>query len=66
MRTRLAQFTLYGDGLCIVRDSADAVSQESVSPARFKGGTILQAEVNVGDDRYIDLEREAAAMMARE
>jgi arylsulfatase A-like enzyme len=66
MRTQLAQFTLCGDGLCVGRDSSDAVSKEYRSPARFKGGAILQVEVNVADDRYIDLEREAAAMMARE
>ena len=57
MRTQLAQFTLCGDGLCVGRDSADAVSKEYTSPARFKGGTILQVEVNVGDDQYIDLEK---------
>jgi hypothetical protein len=28
--------------------------------------SILQVEVNVGDDQYIDLEKEAAGMMARE
>lgn len=66
MRTQLAQFTLCGDGLCVGRDSADAVSKEYRSPARFKGGTIDQVEIHVGDDQYIDLEQQAAAMMARE
>ena len=66
MRTQAAQFTLCGDGLCVGRDSADAVSKEYTSPARFTGGRILQVEVNVGDDQYVDLERHAAAMMARE
>jgi arylsulfatase len=66
MRTQLAQFTLCGDGLCVGRDSADSVSKEYRSPARFKGGTILQVEVNVGDDQYVDLEKQAAAMLARE
>jgi arylsulfatase len=66
MRTQLAQFTLCGDGLCIGRDSADAVSAEYESPARFKGGTIVQVEVNVGDDQYVDLEKLAHAMLARE
>jgi arylsulfatase A-like enzyme len=66
MRTQLSYFTLCGDGLCVGRDSADAVSKEYRSPYRFKGGTILQVEVNVGDDRYGDLEKEAAAMLARE
>jgi arylsulfatase len=66
MRTQLAFFTLCGDGLCIGRDSSDAVSKEYKGPATFRGGTILQVEVNVGDDQYVDLEKEAAAMMARE
>jgi arylsulfatase A-like enzyme len=66
MRTQRGPFTLCGDGLCIGRDSADAVSKEYRSPARFKGGTIVQVEVNVGADQYVDLEREAVAMLARE
>ena len=66
MRTQLAQFTLCGDGLCIGRDSADAVSKEYKAPYRFKGGTIVQVEVYVGDDQYVDLEKAAAAMLARE
>jgi hypothetical protein len=66
MRTQLAQFILCGDGLCVGRDSADAVSKEYKSPFRFTGGRIAQVEVNVGDDQYIDLEKAAAAMMARE
>ncbi len=36
------------------------------SPYRFKGGTIVQVEVNVGADQYVDLEKAAAAMLARE
>ena len=66
MRTQQAQFTLCGDGLCIGRDSADAVSREYTAPARFRGGTIAQVEVNLGDDQYVDLEKHAAAMLARE
>ena len=66
MRTQPAQFTLCGDGLCVGRDSGDAVSREYAGPATFKGGTILQVEVGVGDDQYLDLERAALAMFARE
>jgi arylsulfatase len=65
MRTQL-MFTLCGDGLCVGRDSADAVSKEYESPARFKGATIVQVEVDVGDDHNVDLEKHAAAMLARE
>ncbi len=66
MRTQVAQFTLCGDGLCIGRDSGDAVSAEYSAPGTFTGGTIREVEVSVGDDQYLDLEREAQAMLARE
>ena len=66
MRAQIGAFTLCGDGLCIGRDSADSVSAEYKSPSRFNGGTIHQVEVNVGDDQYLDLEKEATAMLARE
>ena len=36
------------------------------SPGTFTGGTIKQVEINVGDDQYLDLEREAMAALARE
>jgi arylsulfatase A-like enzyme len=66
MRTQVAQFTLCGDGLCVGRDSGDAVSEEYSAPGTFTGGTVLQVEVSVGNDQYVDLERQAHAMMARE
>jgi N-sulfoglucosamine sulfohydrolase-like protein len=66
MRTQLAFFTLCGDGLCVGRDSGDAVSGEYSAPATFKGGTILQVEVSTGADQYLDLEKEAHALLARE
>ena len=66
MRAQIGAFTLCGDGLCIGRDSADSVSAEYKSPSRFNGGTIHQVEINVGDDQYLDLEKEATAMLARE
>ena len=66
MRAQIGMFTLCGDGLCIGRDSADSVSAEYKSPYRFNGGTIHQVEINVGDDQYLDLEKEATAMLARE
>jgi arylsulfatase len=66
MRTQLAYFTLCGDGLCVGRDSSDAVSGLYRAPAPFKGGTISHVEVNVGADQYLDLEKEALAALARE
>jgi arylsulfatase len=66
MRTQPANFNLCGDGLCVGRDSSDAVSARYRSPGTFTGGRILQVEVALGDDQYVDLERDAAAMLARE
>ena len=66
MRTQTAYFTLCGDGLCVGRDSSDAVSSLYRAPAPFTGGTIVQVEVNVGADQYLDLEKEAMAALSRE
>jgi arylsulfatase A-like enzyme len=66
MRTQVGMFTLCGDGLCVGRDSSDAVSSAYESPADLTGASVLQVEVNLGDDQYIDLEREAFAALARE
>jgi arylsulfatase len=66
MRAQIAPFALCGDGLCVGRDSSDAVSSLYRSEAPFKGGTIAQVEVNVGADQYLDLERDAMAAVARE
>jgi arylsulfatase A-like enzyme len=64
MRTQPGKFTLSGDGLCIGRDSGDAVSQEYKSPGEFKGGTILGVAVTVETAQYLDLKAKAAAAFA--
>lgn len=64
MRAQVGKFTLCGDGLCIGRDSADAVSQGYKAPAEFKGGTILGVGVTVEKAQYLDLEKLAAAAFA--
>jgi arylsulfatase len=66
MRTQPGKFTLSGDGLCIGRDSGDAVSQEYKSPGAFKNGTILGVAVSVEKAQYQNLETLAAAVLARE
>ena len=66
MRAQIGKFTLCGDGLCVGFDSADPVSKEYDGPFTFTGGTILGVGVDVSGESYIDLEREAAAAMARE
>jgi hypothetical protein len=37
-----------------------------VRPWAFTGGTIAQATVDVSGDRFVDVEKEALAMMKRE
>ncbi|HXJ89230.1 MAG TPA: arylsulfatase [Candidatus Binatia bacterium] len=64
MRTQPGKFTLSGDGLCIGRDSGDAVSQEYESPGTFTGGTIQVVGVTVEKAQYLDLEKLAAAALA--
>ena len=64
MKTQPGKFTLSGDGLCIGRDSGDAVSQEYKSPGEFKGGTIHFVGVTVEKAQYLDLEKLAAGAFA--
>jgi arylsulfatase len=66
MRTQPGKFTLSGDGLCIGYDSGDAVSEDYTSPGKFTGGTILAVGVSVEKEQYLDLEKEAAAALARD
>jgi arylsulfatase len=66
MRTQPGKFALAGEGLCVGRDSADAVSKEYTAPNPFTGGTIKKVTINVGGDHYVDLELEALAMLSRE
>ncbi len=66
MRAQVGKFTLSGDGLCIGFDSADPVSRRYTGSFPFRGGTLLGVAVDVSEEQYLDLEREAAAAMARE
>ena len=47
-----------------IRDPASF--DPGASPWQFAGGTIRQVQVNVSGKPYVDLEREAVAMMSRE
>ena len=68
IRTQPGMFMLAGEGLCVGRDSGEAVTSDypNGSPHRFTGGTIKRVAVDVSGDPYVDLEREAQAMLARE
>ena len=64
MKTQPGKFTLSGDGLCVGRDSGDAVSQEYTTPGEFSGGTILGVGVSIEKKQYLDLETIAAGAFA--
>jgi hypothetical protein len=68
IKTQPGKFSLTGDGLCVGRDSSDPVTQDypGEAPWAFTGGTIKRVAVDVSGEPYVDLEREAVAMMARE
>jgi arylsulfatase len=68
IKTQPGKFMLSGEGLCVGRDSGEAVTDDypGSSPYAFTGGTINRVAVDVSGEPYVDLEREAQAMMARE
>jgi arylsulfatase A-like enzyme len=68
IKTQPGYFELAGEGLCVGRDSGAAVTDDypGQHPFRFTGGTIKRVAVDVSGEPYLDLEREAAAMLARE
>jgi hypothetical protein len=68
IRTQPGNFSVAGEGLCVGRDSGEPVTGDYPGdhPHSFTGGTIKRVAVDVSGEPYIDLEREAAAMLARE
>jgi hypothetical protein len=68
IRTQPGKFSLAGEGLCVGRDSGESITDDypGTAPWPFTGGTINRVAVDVSGEPYVDLERQAAAMMARE
>ena len=68
IKTQPGMFSLAGEGLCVGRDSGEPVTGDypGEAPWQFTGGTIKRVAVDVSGDPYVDLEREAQAMLARE
>ena len=68
IKTQPGLFSIAGEGLCVGRSSGEPVTADYPGdyPHAFTGGTIKRVAVDVSGDPYIDLEREAAAMLARE
>ena len=68
IKTQPGMFSVAGEGLAVGRDTGEPVTDDypGVAPYRFTGGTIRRVAVDVSGEPFIDLEREAAAMLARE
>jgi hypothetical protein len=66
--TQPGNFSLVGEGLNVGRDPAEPITSDypGTTPYAFIGGTIRRAIVDVSGDQYVDLEKEALAMMRRE
>jgi arylsulfatase len=68
IRTQPGNFSLVGEGLNVGRDPGEPVTDDypGSRPYEFVGGTIRRTIVDVSGEPYLDLETEAAMMMARE
>ena len=66
--TQPGNFSLVGEGLNVGKDPGEPVTSDysGSHPYAFTGGTIKRAIVDVSGEQYIDLEKEALAMMKRE
>ena len=68
VRVQPGSFSLAGEGLTVGRDSGEPLTDDypGEAPWRFTGGTLHRVAVDVSGTPYVDLEREAVAMLARE
>jgi hypothetical protein len=68
IKTQLGAFAIAGEGLRTGRDGGNPVTRDHPGerPWRFTGGRLRTVAVDVSGEPYVDLEREAAAMLARE
>jgi arylsulfatase len=68
VRTQNGKFALCGEGLNVGRDGASPVTWDypGSRPWAFTGGTIRRVVVNVSGKPYLDLEKEAMAVMSRD
>ncbi|MEV5837185.1 arylsulfatase [Nocardia sp. NPDC052112] len=68
IRTQPGKFTLAGEGLSAGRDTGEPVTDDylGTAPWTFTGATLYRVAVDVSGEPYVDLEREAAAMLSRE
>ncbi|WP_328400326.1 arylsulfatase [Nocardia sp. NBC_00403] len=68
IKTQAGKFSIAGEGLHAGRDSGESVTDDypGSAPWAFTGGTLKRVAVDVSGEPYVDLEREAVAMLSRE
>ncbi|QSE87044.1 arylsulfatase [Rhodococcus koreensis] len=68
IKTQPGKFSIAGEGLTAGRDTGEPVTDDypGTAPWAFTGGTLHRVAVDVSGEPYVDLEREAAAMLSRE
>jgi arylsulfatase A-like enzyme len=68
IQTQPGKFAIAGEGLNVGRDGGAPVTSDypGQAPWAFTGGTLHHVAVDVSGEPYVDLEREAVAMFARE
>jgi len=66
MKIQASYFSLSGEGSNVGLDRGQSASSDYEPPYRFEGGTIREVVVDVGNGRYLDIEREVAAAFARD
>jgi len=68
IKTQPGKFCIAGEGLNVGLDGGEAVTDDypGVQPWAFTGGTLHRVVVDVSGEPYLDLEREAVAMLSRE
>ena len=68
IRTQPGKFSIAGEGLTAGRDTGEPVTDDypGTAPWAFTGGTLNRVAVDVSGEPYVDLEREADAMLSRE
>jgi arylsulfatase len=59
--TQPGYFCLTGDGICVGRDSASAVTPEYPAPFPFRGGSIDRVVVDLSGENYMDHELKVRA-----
>ncbi|MFW2240866.1 arylsulfatase [Rhodococcus opacus] len=68
IHTQAGKFGIGGEGLNAGHDAGEPVTDDypGTAPWAFTGGTLNRVAVDVSGEPFVDLEREAAAMLSRE